>query len=145
MFEPCAKFAHPEQMSIAKIPAYGNDMILGLSHNFRMAKPRHRPEPIKEWFVPEWLEYLGLKQTVLVEATGRSPGRISEIVHGWQRWNSEDLAAFSAALGVSKGYLVDVNPLTVEGGRLAAPWKAPRAAPHAMPTSARKRPAPKLS
>lgn len=120
-------------------------MILGLGHNFRMAKPRHRPEPIKEWYVAEWLEYLGKKQTVLVEATGRSPGRISEIVNGWQRWNSEDLAAFSAALGVSKGYLVEVNPLTTEGGRLAAPWKAPSAAPQAHPVAARKRPASKPS
>jgi plasmid maintenance system antidote protein VapI len=96
-----------------------------------MPKPKHRSKATPGWFVAEWLDYLTMQQTDLIEATGRSKGRISELVSGRQRFNEDDLAAFSRALGVTRGFLLEVNPdlykKTAEGrayldrGRIAPP------------------------
>ena len=84
-----------------------------------MPKPKHRPKATPGWFVAEWLVYLNMQQTDLIEATGRSKGRISELVSGRQRFNEDDLAAFSRALGVTRGFLLEVNPLTAVGAQHA--------------------------
>lgn len=111
------------------VPGIGNDATVLRFHSRGMVKRRQEARP--GWFIAEWLEYLGLDQTVLVDGYGRSKGRISELVRGVQRWNEDDLAAFSRILGVSRGYLIEVNPLihrkTAEGramlerGMISAP------------------------
>jgi plasmid maintenance system antidote protein VapI len=82
-----------------------------------MVKRRKEAKP--GWFVAEWLTYLNMQQTDLIEATGRAKSRISELVSGKQRFNEDDLAAFSRALGVTRGFLLEVNPLTPEGAKHA--------------------------
>lgn len=126
MLEPYPRFAHPEQKSIALVPESGNDSIIRLVHNFRMAKPRHDMERQPRWYVAEWLVYLKMQQTDLVEATGRSKGRVSELVSGKQRFNDDDLLAFSEALGVTRGYLLDVNPLSADGKAIVEPGRIKR-------------------
>lgn len=96
-----------------------------------MAKRRTEARP--GWYVAEWLEYLGMQQTDLIEATGRSKGRISELVSGTQRFNEDDLAAFSRILGVTRGYLLEVNPLTPEGRKFADRGRLP---PPPIPSAA---------
>lgn len=91
-----------------------------------MAKPKHDKHRQPGWFVAEWLVYLKMQQTDLIDATGRSKGRISELVSGKQRFNDDDLRAFSEALGVTRGYLIEVNPLTPEGEAIAEPWRFKR-------------------
>lgn len=108
------------------VPNSGNDRVALWFHNWTMAKPRHRKGAAPEWYVAQWLEYLGMQQTDLIDATGRSKGRISELVTGSQRFNSDDLRAFSRALGVTRGFILEVNPLAVarevaERGRIAQP------------------------
>ena len=108
------------------VPKIGNDALAGPFHYWNMAKPKHRKVARPGWYVKEWLEYLGLQQTFLIEATGRAKSRISELVTGTQRFNEDDLAAFSRALRVNRGFLLDVNPLEVgrdvaERGRLPLP------------------------
>lgn len=132
--QPCVKFAHAELDCNSHVPVSGNDSDLAVLHNFRMAKPRHREEGKPGWFVAEWLEYLNMQQTDLIDATGRSKGRISELVTGKQRFNEDDLLAFSKALEVRRGFLLDVNPLTSDPLLLqAGTWRlpAPRSASQA--------------
>lgn len=123
------------------VPDFGNDLISQRFHNWCMAKPKHRKDPKPGWFVAEWLVYLKLEQTVLIEGTGRSKGRISELVTGKQRFNEDDLAAFSRILGVTRGYLLEVNPLTKEGGKWAERGRIrpPPSQSEALPTGAEER------
>jgi len=103
-------------LSQGGVPNFGNDNQACRFHNPGMAKRRSEARP--GWYAAEWLEYLHMQQTDLIEATGRSKGRISELVSGRQRFNEDDLAAFSRALGVTRGYLLDVNPLLVRNKAL---------------------------
>lgn len=125
--QPYPKFAHSELNGKSLVPIFGNDTPLARFHTWGMAKPKHRKVARPGWYVAEWLQYLRLDQTILVEGTGRSKGRISELVTGKQRFNEDDLAAFSRILGVTRGFLLEVNPLTPEGamhaerGRIAPP------------------------
>jgi|DEB19_MinimDraft_3_1074340.scaffolds.fasta_scaffold18610_6 plasmid maintenance system antidote protein VapI len=76
---------------------------------------KRRTEARPGWYVAEWLEYLSVSQADVAEAWGRSKGRVSELVCGKQRFNEDDLAAFSRILGVTRGYLLEVNPMTPDG------------------------------
>lgn len=118
-------------LSIA-VPKVGDDTYQFRFQYRRMVKPKHRPVARPGWYVAEWLIYLNMQQTDLIEATGRSKGRVSELVSGRQRFNEDDLAAFSRVLGVSRGYLLEVNPLVV-GPEMANMGKLP---PPPVPASA---------
>jgi predicted XRE-type DNA-binding protein len=76
---------------------------------------KRRTEARPGWYVAEWLDYLRISQAEVAEAMGRSKGRVSELVSGKQRFNEDDLAAFSRILGVRRGYLLEVNPKTPDG------------------------------
>lgn len=82
-------------------------------------KPTKRRQP--GWFVAEWLAYTEKKQVDLVEATGWSKGRVSDLINGKERYNEDILRQFAAVIGCTPGELIDVNP--IEGRPLWSTWK----------------------
>lgn len=71
------------------------------------------------WYVAQWLEFTHVTQADLGRATGWSKGHISDLVNGKERWNEDDIYAFANVIRCPPGALLDVNPSTEEGRRLA--------------------------
>lgn len=87
-------------------------------HYLPMGK-RKKSEDEPRWFVREWLEFTGKKQTDLMKKTGWSKGTVSDLVNGRERYNVDTLYAFSSVIGCPPGALIDVDPST-ESGRVMA-------------------------
>lgn len=64
------------------------------------------------WYLPEWLEHLGLSQEELAARMGTSKGYLSDILTGKRRFNETHLNAIEDAIGVSPGDLLNKNPLS---------------------------------
>jgi plasmid maintenance system antidote protein VapI len=64
----------------------------------------------KHWYAREWLDFTGKKQRDLVEGTDLSKGRVSDLVSGKRRFNSDNLIQFARIIGCSPSELLGVNP-----------------------------------
>ena len=69
--------------------------------------------------MPEWLEFLGVPQTQLCEATGLSEAYVKALVKGVEPYNRDLLWVFSCVLNVPPGVLIDIDPLSQEGATMA--------------------------
>lgn len=78
-----------------------NDLGIAPGHSWHMAKAA-KPG----WYVKEWLKAKGLRQTDLIEGTGKTKGEISAWVSGARRFNADVLNAFSKVIGVSEADLL---------------------------------------
>jgi transcriptional regulator with XRE-family HTH domain len=74
------------------------------------------------WYLAAWRDHRGLTLDELAAEMESSKGFISDLETGavdkdgkQRRYNRDLLAKAAAALDVTMGYLVDVNPFTVDG------------------------------
>lgn len=73
------------------------------------------------WYLAAWRHYRNLTLQDVADETGLSRSYISELESGKERYNRDTHAAMSKALGVSLGFLIDINPYRVtEGYQLVA-------------------------
>lgn len=106
-------------------------MTLLVSHNANMPKrPRKQRtqeqlEAYKEasgWYLAAWRDYRGLTLEELAEEVGTSKGVVSDLETGAkrangqlaQRFNKDDVSRFAKALDTTGGFLLDMNPFTVD-------------------------------
>lgn len=74
------------------------------------------------WYLAAWRDFRGLTLEDLADEAGTSKGMVSDLETGArnskgqiaQRFNRDWLDKFSAALGVRRGHLIDVNPYAVD-------------------------------
>lgn len=62
------------------------------------------------WKLRQWRKYLKKTQQWVADQTGMHKGDISALETGAQRWNETHLTKISAALGVPRFWLVDIDP-----------------------------------
>lgn len=79
------QFAHHEPFGKGLVRTYGNDIFSRSSHNPNMAR-RGVPERIN-WYLPEWMDYLGVKQADMVREAGWSKASASQLYNGVQDYS----------------------------------------------------------
>lgn len=80
-------FAHHELDCNKKVRTFGNAFLVGFSHNRNMANRRGIPKLGVSWFIREWMDYYGVKQSQMMEKTGWSKASMSQIYNGKQDYN----------------------------------------------------------
>lgn len=68
------------------------------------------------WYLAAWRTHRGLTQQELADETGYAKSYISDLESGEERYNRDTHAAMAKALQVSLGFLMDVNPFSVDDG-----------------------------
>ena len=101
-----------------------NDKAAAVSHNANMAKRPRKPredqyEAVRAasgWYLAAWRDRRGLTLDELASEIGSSKGAVSDLERGvGQRYNRDLIDKMSRALDVQPGFLLDVNPFTVDG------------------------------
>ena len=107
-----------------------NDILARVSHDANMAKRPRKPrldlyesyKAASGWYLAAWRDHRGLTLDELAAEMGSSKGFISDLETGavdkegkQRRFNRDLVDKAAAALDVSPGFLIDVNPFTVEG------------------------------
>jgi len=57
-------------------------------------------EPIKDWFLKEWMTHQGRIQAEIARELGWERGRVSKVVNGRQPYQRSDVLALSKWLGI---------------------------------------------
>ena len=97
---------------MASVPAVSRISVMPKKRGPYLRKAKV-PKP-KTNFVREWREWAEMTQEDLAAESGLSVGSISAYEGGKNDPSLEALQALSAALGVPKGMILDINPLEDE-------------------------------
>ena len=116
-------FGYSEQQVKRNVRHVGNDLSAKVSHHPNMAiRPRkariEQYDALRKasgWHLAAWRDHRGLTLDDLAAEVGVSKGTLSDLERGTgQRWNRDLVDRAAAALDVSPGYLLDVNPYAVD-------------------------------
>lgn len=93
-------FAHHELECNKNVRTFGNAFGFYFPHNTDMANRRGIPKQGANWFIREWMDYYGVKQSKMTEIAGWSKASASQIYNGVQDYNPKLVKEAAAALNL---------------------------------------------
>ena len=92
-------FAHYEPAVNTFVRTFDNDTVTGVTHHWCMTR-RGIPKTGANWFIHEWMDMLGVKQTDMIEKCGWSKASASQIYNGKQDYSPKIVREAALALNL---------------------------------------------
>lgn len=91
----------PNFLSSERFRIKANALTKRCSYHPNMARKRNQTRvPGPDWYLPEWMDSLGVKQSKLSSLTDWSPSTVNDIYHGRTEYYREIVNLLAAALNI---------------------------------------------